>query len=47
MVKSLLVSFSYACMEKLFEFVDKRYKEDRGEARESPEAKKPKTSDEL
>jgi hypothetical protein len=47
MVKSFHVYFSYACMEKLFEFVDKRYEEDRGGARESPEAKKPKTSDEL
>lgn len=33
---------SYSCMEKLFEFLDKRYKEERG-IPESSEAKKPKT----
>jgi hypothetical protein len=37
-------------MDKLFEFIDKRYKEDRGGGNagsESPQAKKPKSSDEL
>lgn len=40
---------SYACMEALFEFVQKRYNEERGggSGSGSPEQKKPKNDEEL